>query len=135
VRRAGATALLFLLCGGSGSAPPPERVWLVFSPDRGFARGALEDLLATRPAGLRAMLVVEDWNAVRPDSFSRDALATISACEELGVSVDGYDPDAFAHLWDLGVGRIPALVAERDGTAHVAYGSEARISEVLRCSR
>lgn len=129
-------ALIVLLClAGAPPAPPGPRVWIVLSPSAALSEEAAEDLVRARPAEARGVLVVEDFNALRRDSFSRDALATIAALEEIGADVAGWDPDALDRLDRWGVERLPAIVVERGDRVHVAYGRDARVSEVLSCSR
>lgn len=112
--------------------PPPARVWIAFSPGSAFSADALEDLIAQRP-NVHALVVFPDPN--RPGEFSEDAYATISALAEIGADVAGWDEAGMAQLREWGVDRLPAVVVERGSEIHVAYGRDARLSEVMRCSR
>ncbi|MBI2932491.1 MAG: hypothetical protein HYY16_12635 [Planctomycetes bacterium] len=96
----------------------------------------VEELRRDRQLRIRHVLLVQDYDGIRGEP-SKELAESIKALQKqagLEFGLQLYDPDGLAWADRLDIARLPAVAIVRGTHAHVAYGTNPKIQELVRCA-
>ena len=118
-----------------------DNLTLFFSPAASPDAKAIEEILAAaRVTTVRVhwALLIEEFRQLVAKPGSDFAVAVEAIRRVHGESFAGlalYDPEGLSKAKSLGIKRLPALVLERRGQIHIAYGRNPDVEGIIACSR
>lgn len=109
--------------------------WLFFAPDAPPEVRVVEQLRLRSTLPIRPALLVRNFS-VLSEVPSREFQVVIKALRDMSGPDFGlalHDESGLSAAKRFGLTRLPAVVVERGGRAHLAYGADADVEALLQC--